>query len=87
MPQHKKKKNKFEFSSEEERQQRIKDIIGFFQDERGEEIGFLAAEQVLDFFLQTMGEGIYRKALKDIKKLLKSRFDDLDVELDMLLDK
>lgn len=85
MPQ--KKKNKFDFASEEERTKYIKEIIGFFQDERGDRIGYIAAEKVLDFFAQSMGEEIYKKALNDVKKLLKSRFEDIEVELDMLADK
>lgn len=44
----------------------------------------MAAEQVLDFFLQTMGEEIYKKAIKDTKKLLKEKMGDLEVELDIL---
>ena len=47
-------------------------------------MGILAAEKVLDFFLQTMGEEIYKKAVKDTKKLLKERIEDLEVELDIL---
>lgn len=34
-----------------------------------------------------IGEEIYKKALKDCKKLLKEKFDDLEVELDLLLPK
>jgi len=79
-----KKKNKLDFESEELKAKYIKEIIGFFQNERNEEIGFIAAEKVLDFFLQTMGEEIYKKAIKDCKKLLKEKIDDLEVELDIL---
>lgn len=79
-----KKKNKFDFSSEKKREEHIKEVVGFFQDERGEEIGVIAAEHVLDFFLQTIGEEIYKKALKDAKKLLRERIEDLEIELDML---
>jgi uncharacterized protein (DUF2164 family) len=80
----KSKKNKFDFVSEEERSKYIKEIIGFFQDERNEEIGFIAAEKVLDFFVGTMGDEIYKKAIGDASKLLKERIDDLEVELDIL---
>ena len=79
-----KKKNKFDFESEERKTKYINEIIGFFQDERNEQIGFIVAEKVLDFFLQTMGEEIYKKAIKDCKKLLKERLEDLEVELDIL---
>lgn len=78
-----KKKNKFDFDSEHKTKY-INEIIGFFQDERNEAIGYIAGEKVLDFFLQTLGEEIYRKAIKDCRKLLKERFEDLEVELDIL---
>ena len=81
------KKNKFNFDSDEKKTKFINDTIGFFQNERGEEIGYIAADQILDFFLQALGEEIYKMALKDVNKLLKSRFEDIEVELDMLLGK
>jgi uncharacterized protein (DUF2164 family) len=44
----------------------------------------IAAENILAFFLETMGEEIYKKAINDSKKLLKERFEDLEVDLDVL---
>lgn len=81
------KKNKFDFNSEELKRKYLNDIIGFFLDTRNEEIGFVAAEEVLDFFMQTFGEEIYRMAVKDCKKLLKERLEDIEIELDLLLPK
>lgn len=79
-----KKRNRFDFESEESKTKCINGIIGFFQNERNEEIGYIAAETILDFFLQTMGEEIYKNTIKDCKKLIKGSFDDLEVELDMM---
>jgi uncharacterized protein (DUF2164 family) len=31
-----------------------------------------------------MGEEIYKKAIKDCKKLLQTKFEDMEAELDML---
>ena len=81
------KKNKFDFESEEQKIIYLNEIIGFFQDERGEKIGLVAAEKIFEFFLELFGEEIYKKALNDCKKLLKERFDDLEVELDLLVPK
>lgn len=80
-----KKLNKFECVSEEVKTKYINEIIGFFHDERGEEIGYIAAEKVLDFVMQIMGEEIYKKAINDCKKLLKERNDELEIELELLL--
>ncbi len=49
-----KRKQKLDFISEDKRKAYLKEIIAFFQDERNEEIGFVAAEQVLGFFLRTI---------------------------------
>ncbi|MBI2473457.1 DUF2164 family protein [Candidatus Uhrbacteria bacterium] len=80
-------KNKFDFESEEQKIKCLNHVIGFFQDERSEKIGLVAAEKIFEFFLEMIGEEIYKKALKDCKKLLKEKFDDLEVELDLLLPK
>lgn len=73
--------------TDERRQKCIKDIIAFFKDERDTTIGILAAESVLDFFLETIAEDIYNKAIADSKKLLKQKIEDLEVDLDLLLNK
>lgn len=76
--------NKFDFKSEELKAKYLKEIICFFHDERDEEIGLIAAEQLLEFFTRTMGEEIYNMAISDCKKLLKEKAQDLEVELDIL---
>lgn len=75
---------KMKFISKETRNKYIKDIISFFYDERGEEIGVIAAEDLLDFVLKEIGDDIYKKAVKDIKGIVKEKMEDLDTELDLL---
>ncbi len=62
----------------------IKNIISFFNDERDEEIGIIAAEDVLDCVLQEAAAEIYNKGVHDAKELLKKHFEDLQVDLDVL---
>jgi len=81
MPQ---KKNNFDFATDDMRKKYLNDIIGFFQNERGEEIGVIAAEEILTFFVDTMGEEIYRKAISDCKKVVKEGINNLEVDLDMI---
>ncbi len=73
-----------DFDSEEKRAKYVKEVMGFFQKERDEEIGFIAAGEILDFFLNTIGEEIYKMAIGDAKKLLKERMEDLEINLDIL---
>ena len=73
--------------SEIKRNSCIKEIITFFQEKRDEEIGIIAAEDILDFFLQNIGEDIYNEGIEKSKALLKERFDDLEIDLDLLKNK
>jgi uncharacterized protein (DUF2164 family) len=78
------RKNKFDFESEEKRKKYLNEIIAFFLDERDEEIGVVAAEKVLEFFWQSLAEDIYKKAIIDMKSLLKEKVADLEIEFDLL---
>jgi len=78
---------KFKFVSEETKKTYLKDIIAYFQDERNEEIGVIAAEDILDFFLEKIGNDIYKIAVQDIKKLLEEKFEDVNIDLDLLTEK
>jgi uncharacterized protein (DUF2164 family) len=79
-----KKQNNLGFISEESRAKCINEIVTFFKNERDEDIGIIAAGQVLDFFLQAIGEDIYKKAVGDCKKLIREKLEDLEVDLDIL---
>lgn len=78
-----KRVQRIELSIEEKRAV-INSIINFFQNERDEEIGMIAAEEVFDFFLQNIGELIYKKGIQDAQKVIKERMEDVNVELDLL---
>jgi len=80
-------KRKWDLLSKEKRKSFLDEIITFFKQKRNEELGIIAAEDILDFFLQNTGEDIYNKGVEDSKNLLKKRFDDLEVDLDLLLNK
>lgn len=72
--------------SEEQRKSAIDALILFFEQERDEKIGVLAAEQLLDFFLQSSGSALYNKGISDAKETLEKRFEDLQYDLDDLFD-
>lgn len=78
---------KWDFLPKEKRANLIKQIITYFKTERDTEIGMLAAENILDFFLEALGEDIYNKAIDDSKIAIKQSFEDLEIDLDMLLNK
>tara|TARA_X000001036_G_C20079695_1_gene562656 strand:+ start:193 stop:447 length:255 start_codon:yes stop_codon:yes gene_type:complete len=79
-------KRNWERLSDEERKSVIEDLILFFENERDEKIGIVAAEEVLNFFLISVGNKLYNKGIDDAKKLLKNRYEELQFDLDDLLD-
>ncbi len=70
--------------SKERRQTLIKEIITYFKTEREEEIGVIAAEEILNFFTEALGKDIYNKAVLDSKTTIKTCMENLDLDLDLL---
>jgi uncharacterized protein (DUF2164 family) len=72
---------------EERKAKIIREIVDYFNAERDEEIGVLAAEEILDFFLETVGKDIYNKAVEDAKATVKQGLENLEIDLDVLFNK
>lgn len=53
-------------------------IQNYFEDERGEKIGNLAAEFLLDFFVKEIGPFIYNQAISDAQAYLRLRMADIE---------
>jgi len=70
--------------SSDEKRNLINEIQNFFDEERGEEIGIIAAEEVLEFFMDNLGGKIYNKALDDARIWTKKRLEDIDIDYNML---
>lgn len=70
--------------SQSEKDRFIKDIQIFFEEERDEEIGVIAAEMLLDFFLENIGKNIYNKALDNSKLWFNQRLNNLTIDFDLL---
>lgn len=62
----------------------IKEIQQFFYDERGEELGIIGAENILEFFLKDLGKLIYNKSLDDAKTWFVKRMEDIEYDYDTL---
>lgn len=73
--------------SSEKRKESIQDLIDFFNRERNETIGIIAAEHILTHFLQTIGKDLYNKGIDDATKYLNNRFEDILLDIDTLLKK
>lgn len=67
--------------SREEKTKIISRIKKYFDEERGETIGDLAAEQLLDFATAEIGPHIYNRALFDALQVLNERFAQMEEDL------
>lgn len=59
----------------------ISEIQRFFYEERNEEIGNLAAENVLEFFKTHLGPHFYNEAVKDARILLEEKMTSIEEDL------
>lgn len=80
-------KRKWDLLSKDRRSDLIKEVITYFKTKRDQEIGVIAAEDILDFFLEALSEDIYNKAINDSKTTIKQTFENLEIDLDLLLNK
>ncbi|MDG0973895.1 MAG: DUF2164 family protein [Crocinitomicaceae bacterium] len=72
--------------SEEERRILKDELIQFFENERDEKIGVIAAEELLNFFLLSAGKMLYNKGVNDAKKVIETRTEEIRFDLDDLLE-
>ena len=68
----------------DERQRLVADLQAWFQDERGERIGELAAELLIDFFQVSAGKAWYNRGVQDSQAVLRDRMERLVDDVDLL---
>ena len=79
-------KRRWERLTDEESKIVKEEMILFFENERDEKIGIVAAEEILSFFLKSAGSFLYNKGVDDAKKALNNRHEELQFDLDDLID-
>ena len=67
--------------AKEQKAQIINLIQTYFREERGEELGDLAAEFMLDFIVGQIGPYIYNQAIADVQAMLLQRMSVLEDDL------
>ena len=66
--------------TDEQKQQMLEDIRYYFSTERDEDLGIIASESILNFFMETLGKHIYNKALDDAKTWYGRRMEDVEAD-------
>lgn len=77
-------KRAFDLLTESEREAALKNIIGFYLSDRGEEIGVVAAGEILDVTLESVTPKIYNRAVEDTKEAFKQHAADFEFALGVL---
>jgi uncharacterized protein (DUF2164 family) len=80
-------KRAWDYLDDEQRKKAVDEIVAFFESEREEKIGIIAAEEVLDMFLRSTGKEVYNKALEDAKEFLRKKAEDIEIDIDINLHK
>ena len=80
-------KSKGDIFSKERHAAIIKEVITYFETKRDEKIGVIAAEEILDFFLETLTPDIYNKVIDDAKNTVRQNYENMEIDLDLLLNK
>ncbi|MCA0757283.1 DUF2164 domain-containing protein [Paenibacillus sp. N4] len=70
--------------SKEQKEPLVRRVQEYFLDERGEKIGDLAAEFLLDYMTQELGPVIYNQAIQDAVKLVGEKMVSLEDDLHSL---
>ncbi len=65
----------------EVRQQAVASIERWFEEERDERVGNIAAAALLDFFVEEIGPSIYNRAVADAQERVQMRASELDIEV------
>lgn len=68
----------------EDKNMMIHNVQAYFELERSETIGELAAEQFIDFMMNELGPYMYNQALTDARAMLHEKINQLDDELYIL---
>lgn len=68
----------------ENKEQVIENIMTYFYEEHGEEIGHLAAENFLLFAIREIGPHVYNQGVKDAKVVLEQKLMNIEEDLTSL---
>ena len=80
-------KRNWDLLTEEERKTAIEEIINYYSTEKNEEIGVIAAGNLLDMFLEATATQIYNTGLEDTKAFVKARMEEVEVDIEASLKK
>ncbi len=65
----------------EQKEMMIAAVQQFFETERGESLGSIAAESFVDFMIGAVGPHVYNQAVQDARRVVNERLASIEDEL------
>jgi uncharacterized protein (DUF2164 family) len=66
--------------TDERRERMLRSIKKYFAETLDQELGDLAAERLLEFFVKELGAPVYNQAIQDARAFLQGKLADLEGE-------
>lgn len=63
--------------NEEEKEEMRQILVNYFAEERDEDLGELASQLILDFFIEELSPYIYNQGVEDAHVYMKDKVEDL----------
>lgn len=76
-------KRKWDLSVEDNKKC-INDVIARIEEIDSDNVGIIAAQDIIDIVAQCVGPKAYNSGAADVKKLLQERMQDIEVDIEML---
>ena len=70
--------------SEEQKKHIAEEVRAFYLDVRGEQIGMIEEQQIIDLFCEYLAPIVYNKALDDAQHWLKTQMGNLETDYYLL---
>lgn len=80
-------KSKLSLISDEKKRGAVDAIITFYKRERGEEIGVIAAEEILDLVIDLVGKDIFNKGVDETTRLMQDRLAGVWMDVEAIVKK
>lgn len=75
---------KWDTDNKELQQKCIDEVIARVEELSDGQVGVIAAQDIIDIVTENLGPEIYNKGVRDAKKALVDRFQDVETDLDLL---
>ena len=75
---------KWDLVNKETQDKCINEVITRIEEIGDDQVGLIAAQDIIDIVTENFGPEIYNKAILDAKKLFEDRAKDMETEIDLL---